>query len=736
MTKFSGTKSSLEAALTALVDGLSPDPFALLGPHPDRRGSGSVVRAFQPAARSIDLRLVRSGELRPMALRHPAGLFEAHLEATEDYRLRITYPDDHQIEIDDPYRYGRVLTDFDVHLFSEGTHHRAFEKLGAHRITVGTTTGVHFAVWAPNADRVSLIGDFNGWDGRVHAMRLLVPAGIWEIFIPDLPDGERYKFEIRTKSGALLKKADPFGVAFEVPPQSASVVRDITGYKWQDDAWMRRRGEHGAWLERPMSTYEVHLGSWARVPEEGNRFLTYIEMAHRLVPYVKEMGFTHIELLPVMEHPFSGSWGYQVLGFFAPTSRFGPPEDFKLFVDTCHAAGLGVILDWVPGHFPKDEHGLARFDGTALFEHADPRQGEHQDWGTLIFNYGRHEVRNFLLSNALFWLEEYHADGLRVDAVASMLYLDYSRSAGEWIPNVFGGRENLDAVSFLQELNKLTHGGHPGTITAAEESTSFTGVSRPVHLGGLGFTYKWNLGWMHDMLQYAHEDPMYRRWHHHDVTFSMLYAYTENFILPFSHDEVVHGKRSILDKLPGDVWQKYATLRTLYAYMYGHPGKKLLFMGSEFGQWREWNHDLSLDWHLLTDAAHAAIKRFVQDLNWHYAAQPALYQRDFAPEGFRWIDPNDSDHSVVSFVRYAKDPHDCLVMIFNFTPAVQRLWRMGVPEPGRYDEILNSDSELYGGSNVGNLGGVHSEPVPANGFNQSVLLTVPPLGALYLKRRS
>ena len=512
-------------------------------------------------------------------------------------------------------------------------------------------------------------------------------------------------------------------------------MRDISGYTWLDDAWMSRRREQDGWLNRPMAIYEVHLGSWARVPEEGDRFLTYLELADRLVPYVKEMGFTHIELLPVMEHPFAGSWGYQVLGFFAPTSRFGPPEDFKRFIDVCHAAGLGVILDWVPGHFPKDEHGLARFDGTALFEHADPRQGEHQDWGTLIFNYGRHEVRNFLLSNALFWLEEYHADGLRVDAVASMLYLDYSRNEGEWIPNRFGGRENLDAVGFLQQLNRLTHAEHPGSITAAEESTSFSGVSRPVHLGGLGFTYKWNLGWMHDMLHYAQEDPMYRRWHHNDVTFSMLYAFTENFILAFSHDEVVHGKRSMLDKLPGDVWQKRATLRTLYAYMYGHPGKKLLFMGSEFGQWREWNHDFSLDWYLLTDPSHAALKRFVQDLNWHYAAQPALYERDFVPEGFRWIDCNDSDNSVVSFVRYAKDARDFLVMVFNFTPAPRPGVRMGVPEAGRYDETLNTDSELYGGSNVGNLGGVDTEPVPAHGFEQSLCLTIPPLGALYLKRR-
>jgi 1,4-alpha-glucan branching enzyme len=733
------TEAPLDREIRAIVEGTSQNAFAVLGPHQD--SSGWVVRALYPAAKSVEVRVSRTGELRPMTMRHPAGLFEVRLDQADadDYRLRINYRanghDDHRVEIDDPYRYGRVLTDFDLHLFNEGTHHRAFEKLGAHRLNVGTTTGVHFAVWAPNAGRVSLLGDFNGWDGRVHAMRLLVPSGIWEIFMPDLPDGERYKFEIRTASGALLKKTDPFGLAFEVPPQSAAVVRDISGYRWQDEAWMASRREQGGRLDRPMAIYEVHLGSWARVPQEGNRFLTYVELAHQLVPYVKEMGFTHIELLPVMEHPFSGSWGYQVLGFFAPTSRFGPPEDFKLFVDTCHQAGIGVILDWVPGHFPKDEHGLARFDGTALFEHADPRQGEHQDWGTLIFNYGRHEVRNFLLSNALFWLEEYHADGLRVDAVASMLYLDYSRNEGEWIPNAYGGHENLDAVTFLQELNTLTHGQHSGSITAAEESTSYPGVSRPVHLGGLGFTYKWNMGWMHDLLHYAHEDPIYRRWHHNDVTFSMLYSFSENFILPFSHDEVVHGKRSLLDKLPGDVWQKHATLRTLYAYMYGHPGKKLLFMGGEFGQWREWNHDRSLDWHLLTDPAHQGLRRFVQDLNWNYAAERSLYESDYAPDGFRWIDCNDSEHSVVSLIRYSADRRDFLVLVFNFTPVPRELWRIGVPEPGRYDEILNSDSELYGGSNVGNLGGVSSEPVPAHGLDHSVLLTVPPLGALYLKRR-
>ncbi len=729
-------------ALARLANGLNRDPFAVLGPHPEERGHGTLVRAFHPAARSIDLRVVGTGDCLPMRKRSAAGIFEAVVESQAprephelDYRLRVTFPGDRVIEIDDPYRYGRVVTDFDLHLFGEGTHHRIFEKLGAHRITIGLTVGVHFAVWAPNADRVSVIGDWNGWDGRVHAMRLLVPAGVWEIFIPDLPDGEKYKFEIRTRTGTLLKKCDPFGVAFEAPPLMASIVKDLSLYRWNDETWMTTRPQRGAWLDRPMSIYEVHLGSWARVPEEGDRFLTYREMAARLVPYARETGFTHIELLPVMEHPFSGSWGYQLLGFFAPTSRFGPPEDFKYFVDACHQAGLGLILDWVPGHFPKDEHGLARFDGTALYEHADPRQGEHQEWGTLIFNYGRREVRNFLLSNALFWLEEYHVDGLRVDAVASMLYLDYSRRESGWIPNQFGGRENLEAIAFLQELNTLTHGDFPGTITAAEESTSYTGVSRPVDLGGLGFTYKWNMGWMHDMLEYVREDPVHRRWHHGLVTFSMLYAFTENFILPFSHDEVVHGKGALLDKMPGDAWQKYATLRTLYGYMFGHPGKKLLFMGGEFGQWREWSHDRSLDWHLLDDPSHAAIRRLVHDLNGHYLAEPSLYERDFDPSGFRWIDGSAHENSVVSIVRYVRDRRDYLVLLFNFTPVLREDYRMGVPEAGYYTEVLNSDASVYGGTNVGNFGGAWSEPVASHGFDESLRLMVPPLGCLYLKRR-
>jgi len=733
-------RSPLDAAVDALVEGRNRDPFSLVGPHVDEDGS-PVVRTFQPAAQSVELRLVATGALVRMAKRHSAGLYEVRLktdaayDARPDYRLRITFSPDHVLEIDDPYRYGRVLTDFDLHLLGEGTHHRMFDKLGSHPIEFGGVRGVHFAVWAPNAERVSVIGDFNGWDGRIAPMRLLVPGGVWEIFIPGLGEGEKYKFEIRTRAGAILKKSDPFARAFEAPPQTAAVVRDTSRYEWRDAEWMAARPSRGAWMDRPMAIYEAHLGSWARVPEDGDRFLSYRELAERLVPYVKACGFTHIELLPVMEHPFSGSWGYQVLGFFAPTARFGPPEDFKFFVDACHQAGIGVILDWVPGHFPKDAHGLARFDGTALFEHEDPRQGEHQDWGTLIFNYGRNEVRNFLLSNALFWLEEYHADGLRVDAVASMLYLDYSRQAGQWVPNQYGGRENLDAIAFVQQLNTLTHGEHPGTITAAEESTAFPGVSRPVHLGGLGFTYKWNMGWMHDILQYTKEDPVHRRWHHNLVTFSALYMHTENYILPFSHDEVVHMKGALAAKMPGDVWQKFATLRALYGYMYGHPGKKLLFMGSEFGQWREWNHDCSLDWHLLDDPMHASLRHYLQDLNAIYQAEPALHQVDFDPSGFRWIDCNDNENSVVSIVRYARNRDDFVVLVFNFTPVPRMQYRIGVPQAGFYAEMLNSDASLYGGTDVGNGGGASSEAVAAHGFDQSLRLTVPPLGCLLLKRR-
>jgi len=725
-----------DEAVDAIVAGTSDDPFAVLGRHRvivDGKPA-LLIRTMQPAA--SDVQLVTDDRVYGMQRRRPDGLFEATLPfdgRPEDFAYRFRVREGGVArDVIDPYQFGQVLTDFDLHLFAEGTHYRAWEKLGAHRLAIGSVTGVHFAVWAPNAQRVSVIGDFNHWDGRAHVMRRLVPSGVWEIFVPDLTDGDCYKFEVRTTAGHLLHKADPYARRFEVPPNTASIIWTDTRYEWRDQGWLTDRASHDTWRERPMAVYEVHPGSWRRVPEEGNRYQTYRELAASLVPYVREMGFTHIELMPIMEHPFSGSWGYQVIGFFAPTSRFGTPDDFRFFVDECHRHGIGVILDWVPGHFPKDRHGLAEFDGTALYEHADPRKGEHQDWGTLIFNYGRNEVRSFLFSNALFWLEEFHIDGLRVDAVASMLYLDYSRT--EWIPNQYGGRENLEAVAFLQQLNTLTHGRVPGTMTIAEESTAWPAVSRPVYVGGLGFSYKWNMGWMHDMLQYIREDPVHRRWHHGQITFSMLYAFTENFILPFSHDEVVHGKGSMLSKMPGDVWQKHATLRALYGYMYGHPGKKLMFMGAEFGQWREWNYDASLDWHLLGEEMHEALRRWVQDLNHTYQREPSLHQVDFEGSGFRWIDCQDNENSVISMIRRGRDPQDFSVMIANFTPVPRPAYRIGVPEWGWYRELLNSDSERYGGSNMGNGGGVHTEAIPAHGFDQSISLTVPPLGFLLLKR--
>jgi 1,4-alpha-glucan branching enzyme len=625
-----------------------------------------------------------------------------------------------------------ALTDLDLYLFGEGNHTRIYEKLGAHPMTRDGVEGTHFAVWAPNAARVSAIGDFNGWDGAVHPMNSLGASGVWSAFVPEARIGHRYKLEIAAKSGALLVKADPFGFAFEVPPLSASIICRPE-YVWQDQEWMESRPQFDSWLERPMAVYEVHLGSWARIPEEGERYLTYRELAARLVPYVKDMGYTHIELLPVMEHPFSGSWGYQVIGFYAPTSRFGTPVDFKAFVDECHRHGIGVILDWVPGHFPKDAHGLAQFDGTALYEHADPRQGEHRDWGTLIFNYGRNEVRNFLLANALFWLREYHIDGLRVDAVASMLYLDYSRHAGEWIPNRFGGRENLEAIDFIRQLNALTHVEHAGSIMVAEESTAWPSVSRPTYVGGLGFTYKWNMGWMNDILEYVSLDPVHRRWHHQHLTFSLLYAFTENFILPFSHDEVVHGKGSMFAKIPGDDWQKAASLRALYGFMYAHPGKKLMFMGCEFGQGREWNYDSSLDWHLLEDPLHAGLRQYVKDLNHIYRNERALHEVDFEGGGFQWIDCNDSDNSVVSFIRRSKDGSEAVVVVLNFTPVPRDGYRIGVPAAGPYLELVNSDSAIYGGGNLGNAGVAFTDPIASHGRPDSLRLTLPPLGCLILK---
>ena len=723
------------SAIDSIALGRHADPFSVLGPHDVTRDDtrGLAVRAFRPYAAEIAVHNLRDGRVTPMVRLHPDGFFEAFLpEITRegfDYRLRVTWDNGAVSDLDDPYRYGPVLTGFDQHLFAEGTHVRAFDRLGARPITHGVR-GVHFAVWAPNARRVSVVGDFNGWDGRVHPMRSIVPSGIWEIFLPDVGDGGKYKFEIVTREGHPILKADPYGRYFELPPQTASIVY-ADSYGWGDADWLADRRAQDMWHRRPMSIYEVHLGSWRRRGD--GQSLSYRELADTLVPYVRDMGYTHIELLPVMEHPFSGSWGYQVIGFFAPTSRFGRPEDFKYFVDACHRAGIGVILDWVPGHFPKDVHGLARFDGTALYEHADPRQGEHQDWGTLIFNYGRSEVRSFLLSNALYWIEEFHIDGLRVDAVASMLYLDYSRKAGEWVPNQYGGRENLEAISFLQDLNRRLGADHPDVPLIAEESTAWPSVSRPVHLGGLGFTYKWNMGWMHDMLDYCKQDPVYRKYHHNRITFSMLYAFTENFILPFSHDEVVHGKGAMINKMPGDVWQKHANLRALYGYMFTHPGKKLMFMGGELAQWREWNHDSQLDWEALGDPQHEGMQRWVRDLNRLYASEPALWEVDFDATGFQWIDANDNQNSVISFVRTGADAVNHVVVVVNFTPVAREGYHIGVPQGTAYRELLNSDSEIYGGSNVGNAGRVECTNEPSHGYAQSITLTLPPLGFLLLK---
>ena len=624
----------------------------------------------------------------------------------------------------------RVISDYEAYLFGEGHWLEAWQKMGARPAVIDGVSGYTFVVWAPNAIGVSVVGAWNHWDGRAHRLTSLGVSGLWETFVPGIGAGEVYKFEIHRAGGAPpLVKADPYALACEVPPRTASVTGDFGRYVWGDAAWIEARQASNV-LDQPVSIYEVHAGSWRRNPDEGFRSLTWRELAAELVPYVKAMGFTHVELLPIMEHPFDGSWGYQVTGYFAPTSRYGTPDDFRYFVDECHQNGIGVILDWVPGHFPKDAHGLAWFDGTALYEHADPKRGEHQDWGTLIFNYGRHEVRNFLLANALFWLESFHVDGLRVDAVASMIYLDYSRKEGEWIPNRHGGREDLEAIDFLRELNALTHGRHPGTMVIAEESTAFPAVSRPTWVGGLGFTFKWNMGWMHDILTYIGKDPVFRRWEHQHLTFSMLYAYNENFVLPFSHDEVVHGKGSMMTKVPGDPWQKAATLRVLYTFMFAHPGKKLLFMGAEIGAWREWNHDDSIEWSLVQQPLHGGLQRFVRDLNELYAAEAALHEVDFEPAGFQWIDCNDYESSVISLIRRARDGRRFVVVVLNFTPVVRTDYRIGVPEAGFYRERLNSDAVWYGGGNIGNAGGLHADPVPAHGHGQSLRLTIPPLAGL------
>ena len=626
-----------------------------------------------------------------------------------------------------------MITDYDLHLLGEGRHWQSYQKLGAHLITQSGVAGVRFAVWAPNADAVSVVGDFNDWDGRRHPLRRLPSAGIWEAFVPGATAGTIYKYLV-TGADGVTERSDPYGFGAELPPRTASCVVDLDAYTWRDGDWMATRAAHNA-LDAPINAYEVHLGSWRRPGDDPIRWLTYADLERELVPYCVEMGFTHVELLPPTEHPLSASWGYQTIGMFAATSRFGPPQALMSLVDAFHRAGIGVIVDWVPAHFPKDSHGLRRFDGTALYEHEDPRQGEHPDWGTMIFNYGRHEVRNYLVSSALFWFDRYHIDGLRVDAVASMLYLDYSRKEGEWLPNRFGGRENLDAVEFLKEFNVQVHHHHPGVLTIAEESTSWPGVSRPTWLGGLGFSLKWNMGWMNDTLRYMRHDPVHRKYHHNELTFSLIYAFHENFVLPFSHDEVVHGKGSLADQMPGDAWQKLANLRLLYGYMWCHPGKKLLFMGSEFGQWREWDFDRSLHWHLLEQSGHAGLQRCVADLNALVNREKSLHQLDFDGLGFEWIDCHDWANSILVFLRRGVDPNDFLVVCCNFTPIPRHGYRVGVPAAGIYDEVFNGDSSWYGGSNVGNAGSIATVPTPCHGLEQSLSLSLPPLATIVLKPR-
>ncbi|MES1262580.1 MAG: 1,4-alpha-glucan branching protein GlgB [Acidobacteriota bacterium] len=723
--------------MEAIINGQHADAFSVLGPHPVDSPKGAPsrpgkptweVRAFLPQARTA-LLLVEGGEV-PMEKRHRDGFFVAELRRQPGvYHFRI---EDYQGGVhilEDPFRFGTIITDFDLHLHSEGTLYEAWKSYGSHPMDLAGVQGVLFAVWAPNAAFVSVAGDFNDWDTRRHPMRRR-NAGTWEIFLPGAKEGQSYKYLVRSKvHGHQEMKADPYAFRTEVPPKSASIIYSLQGYEWSDDEWMKKRGETQP-LNQPMSIYEVHLESWMHGPE--GRELTYREMAVRLVEYVKRMGYTHIELLPIMEHPYSGSWGYQVTSYFAPTARFGTPRDFMHLVDTCHAEGISVLVDWVPGHFPKDAHGLAFFDGTALYEHADPRQGEHLEWGTLIFNFGRNEVREFLIASALFWLKQYHIDGLRVDAVASMLYLDYQRESGTWIPNRYGGRENLEAIDFLRKFNELVH-KVPGAVTIAEESTSFPAVSRPLYSGGLGFTMKWNMGWMHDMLNYFATDPIHRKHFHNNITFSLLYAFTENFVLPISHDEVVYGKRSLLSKMPGDEWQKFANVRAFLGYMFAHPGKKLLFMGCDIGDYLEWNHHTAVPWEILQQPMHAGLQAYVKELNRLYREQPAYHQVDFDYSGFEWIDISDVASSIISFVRRAENPADYLVFVCNFTPVPRVNYSIGVPELCYYREILNSDAAHFGGSNMGNGGGVQAGQQPWHRMPHHISITLPPLGVLAFK---
>ncbi len=710
--------------IEAIVGGYHGDAFRVLGPHVCVKKNNKPyweVRAFLPQAQSAAV----AGPGEPVEMRklHAGGFFCARLSGEPAaYTLRLRLWDGRETEIDDPYRYPPQISEEDLYLHSEGTLYEAYRTLGAH---VGES-GVRFAVWAPNAINVTVTGEFNQWDANRHPMRRR-NAGVWELFIPGLAQGAAYKYYVRSQYGGYQElKADPYAFCSETPPKSASVAWSLDNYVWNDAEWMAARGSKD-WLKSPVAAYEVHAGSWMQG-------LSYREMAVKLVEYVKTMGYTHIELLPIMEHPFAGSWGYQVIAYFAPTSRFGTPDDFRFFIDRCHQAGIGVIVDWVPAHFPKDAHGLGFFDGTALYEHADPRRGEHRDWGTKIFNYGRNEVRAFLISNALFWLKEFHIDALRVDAVASMLYLDYSRQPGEWIPNQFGGNENLEAIDFVRRFNEQAH-KIPGVFTVAEESTAFPGVSKPVYLNGLGFTMKWNMGWMHDMLAYFGFDPVYRKFHQNNITFSLMYAFSENFVLPVSHDEVVYGKRSLLGRMPGDDWRKFANVRAFLAYMWAHPGKKLLFMGQEIGQREEWNHDAGVPWYVLEFPEHRTLQNLARELNRIYRENPALYEVDFHYSGFEWVDFHDGEHSIIAFLRRAEDPKDFLLFCCNFTPVPRQGYDFGVPEPGFYEEILNTDSAYFGGTNVGNGGAVSSRAIPKHNREHSISVTLPPLAVVAFRKR-
>ena len=710
-----------------LSNGNLHDPYSFLGMHKYKKGV--VIRTIQPFA--TEVKVTSRKFRRYMEKISDSGLFELYIPNVDlvNYKFKCKDNQGNEWEVIDPYSFLPVISEYDRHLFNEGNHYEIYNKLGSHNLKINGHKGTLFAVWAPNAKRVSVVGNFNNWDGRVHQMRMLGSSGIWEIFIPNLSEGDLYKYEIKTKEDNILLKIDPYANFFEKRPNNASVIYDIEGkHEWEDEEWIQHR-EKTNWHEEPMSIYEVHLNSWMKT--ENDEFLNYRDIAKNLAKYCKENGFTHIELMPVAEHPLDMSWGYQVTGYFAPTSRFGTPEDFMYFVDLLHKNNIGIILDWVPGHFPKDEHALGRYDGTALYEHLDPRLGEHIDWGTYIFNYGRNEVKNFLISNALFWMKKFHIDGLRVDAVASMLYLDYSREDKDWIPNRFGGRENLEAIEFLKHLNSVTYKYFPGTLTIAEESTAFPGVTKPVHLGGLGFAMKWNMGWMNDSLEYIKKEPLYRQYHQNDLTFSIMYAFSENFILSISHDEVVYGKKSLVDKMPGDDWQKFANLRLYLSYMYAHPGKKLVFMGQEFGQWKEWDFEHSLDWHILQYENHQKTQNFMKSLNNIYKKSEPFYKIDFNFEGFEWIDFSDNENSVISFLR--KSNNEKILCVFNFTPVPRDNYRIGVPEEGTYELIFNSDSKDFWGSGYNIKNTVNSEKLRWQGRDNSIVSNLPPLSAIFFK---